>query len=177
MPYWRVVSVISVAFLLFAGLFHNVNVIDDTYQIPPNNWRYVDSRDWRYAGLQQNERPGIVRASFVVKSGPPVRLLLMDRASLDALQRGGPPTPLRETAVAAAGVLAHRFDSAADCILVLENRGSPATSTVHLIVTVDSWESAELSPERKLVVLAVSFSVFFGMVTYSAARLWKVFRK
>jgi hypothetical protein len=164
------------ALLLLAGAFHDINVVDQTYQIPAGNWRYIDSEDWHFPEPEWRDRSAIIRASYVVESGPPVRLLLMDRASLDSLRHGADAAPLQQTAAAALGVLRHRIGSPADCILVLENRGSPQTATVHLLVTLDSWEASELSPRRKLIVLAVSFGVFFGLVTYSAARLWKVFR-
>jgi hypothetical protein len=165
-------SVIPFALFLLAGAFHNLKVVDQTYQIPPNNWRYIDSADWRNP-LEWRDAPAIIRASFKVESGPAVRLMIVDRASLERVQRGEEPTPLRQTISAAAGALVQRSGSPNDCILLLENRGAAATASVHLAVTIDSWDAAELSPERRLAVLAISFCVFFGMLGYAGAKLWR----
>jgi hypothetical protein len=162
------------ALFVLAILYSNVKVVDQTYQVPPNNWRYIDSADWRYPELQWQNTPAIVRATYIVESGAPVRLMLLDRAGLDGLRRGEPPMPLRQTGISSAGVVIQRAASPNDCILVLENRGSAATAVVHLFVTVDSWNAAELSPQRKLAVLAISFCVFFGMLGYAGAKLWRV---
>jgi hypothetical protein len=35
----------------------------------------------------------------------------------------------------------------------------------------------QLSPERQLTVIAISFLVFFGIVTYSARRLLRTMRR
>ena len=161
------------ALIFLAILYRNVKVVDQTYQVPPNNWRYIDSADWRFPELDWRNTPAIVRASFVVEAGAPVRLMLIDRAGLEQLKRGDAPVPLRETTSATAGMVVQRSGSPNDSILVIENRGSPVTSVVRLVVTLDSWEAAELSPERKLAVLVVSFCVFFGMVGYAGAKLWR----
>lgn len=167
---------IPLLLLLAAGSYRNINVFDQRYEVPHNTWSYTDPADWRFPQEEWRDLPATVRATYVVESGPPLRLLLMDRASLDAFEHGGPPTLLAATPAAAFGVLRRRVGSPADCFLVLDNRGSTETAVVHLMVTADSWNAAELSPRRKLVVLAVSFGLFFGMVGYSAAKLWKVFR-
>lgn len=164
---------IPFALFLLAGAFHNLEVVGATYQIPPNNWRYIDSADWRYP-LEWRDTPAIIHASFKVESGPAVRMMIVDRASLKRIQRGEEPTPLAQTISATAGALTQRSGSPNDYILLLENRGAAATTSVHLRVTMDSWDAAELSPQRKLAVLTISFCVFFGMLGYAGAKLWRV---
>lgn len=163
--------------LFLLALYRNVNVVDQTYQVPPGAWRYVDSADWRYPAWQSKAGPAIIHAAFTVASGPSVRLMVMDRAGLNKLERGESPALLRQTAAATTGTLRQRTGSPNDCILVLENRGSQAAAIVRLTVSVDSWDAPELSPGRRLAVLAVSFGVFFGLVGYSAGKLRRVFTK
>jgi hypothetical protein len=57
---------------------------------------------------------------------------------------------------------------------MVDNLGdSPAM--VHLRVTLDFSRRGptvtQLSPQRQLAVVAISFAVFFGIVTFSARRL------
>ncbi len=176
-PYLAYRSVMSVfAFLFLLVSFRDVTVLNETYQIPPDNWRYVDSEEWHYPGLQWKEGPAVVRADFTVESGPPVRLMLMDRANLDRLKRDESTRAMRRSVMGQSGSLQVRAASPSDYVVVLDNRGSPQTATVHLRVKIDSWNSDELTPERRLAVIAISFGVFFGIVTFSAARLWRVFK-
>ncbi|HEX3876242.1 MAG TPA: hypothetical protein VHW24_04610 [Bryobacteraceae bacterium] len=164
------------ACLLFLTLFRNVNMVDRVDQVPPDNWRYIDSSNWRSPELQWREEPAIVTAVFTVESGAPVRLLMIDRAGLEELKTGHMPSPLRKTPPIRSGVLREHVGNPNDCVFVLENRGSPDSSVVRLRVSIDSWEAAELSPRRKLAVLAISFCVFVGITGYATSKLWRVFK-
>lgn len=163
--------------LLAAVLFHGVPVVDQTYQIPPNNWRYVDAADWRATAVNWRDSPVTVHATFVVEAGPSVRLLMLDREHLDEMRQGAPPAPLEMTPFGRGGKLNVRTGSPGDSVLVIENRGSPQTAIVRLRVTLDSWSAPLVSPQRKLWVLALSFAFFFATVSYSAAKLWRVFKR
>lgn len=165
------------ALLLFLAAYHDVRVVDQTYQIPPGNWRYLDAADFHHPEPDWRDRPAVLEAAFAVESGPPVRLLLLDRAGLDQLQQGGAPAPLQSTPSGRGGMLTERSGSPGDCVFVLENRASQQTAIVRLRVTMASWDAAVLSPQRKLWVLAISFGLFFATVSYSAAKLWRVFRR
>jgi hypothetical protein len=161
------------ACLLFLFAYRDVNVLDQTFQVPPDDWRYVDSTDWRRAGVEWKERPGVVKAFFDVESGPPVRLMLLNRADLDSLKRGEAGHIVRRTQAELRGGLAERTGRPGDYVIVLENRGSPETAIVRLRVTLDSWDATQLTPERRLAVLGISFAVFFGLVSFSAIKLWR----
>jgi hypothetical protein len=163
--------------LFLLVVFRGVSVLDQTYQVPPDNWRYVDSNEWQYPGLEWKEGPAIVNADFTVESGPPITMMLMDRANLDQLKHGELHEAAAGTTLAPNGRLGLRVASPRNYVLVLENRGSSQTTTVHVRVKIDSWDYTELTPERRLAVIALSFGVFFGIVTYSGAKLWRAFKR
>lgn len=158
------------AWMLLLAASSRVQLVDQTYQIPANDWRFVD------LGLRQ--RSALVRANFVVESGPPVQLLLMEQADMERLNRGETHGVASATAVGEAGHLAIRPGKPGDYVVVIENRsGRLETSKVRLRVSVDFVEATQISPERQLTVIAISFAVFFGIVTYSARRLWQAVRR
>ena len=161
--------------LLVLAAFTDVRVVDQTYQIPPNNWRYVDAADWRAAAVDWRDSPVTVHAAFAVEAGPTVRVLMLEREHLDELRQGAAPAPVATTPFGRGGMLTARTGSPADSVLVIENRGSPETAIVHLRVTLDSWNAAVVSPERKLWVIGLSFAFFFATITYSAAKLRRAF--
>ncbi len=163
--------------LLSNAAFSNLRVVDQTYQIPPNNWRYVDAADWRSAAVDWRDSPVTMHAVFVVDAGPSVRLLMLDREDLDEMRQGAAPAPLATTPFGRGGMLVARTGSPGNCVLVIENRGSPETAIVRLRVALDSWNAPVVSPQRKLWVLALSFAFFFATVSYSAAKLWAVFKR
>jgi hypothetical protein len=156
--------------ILLLAASSSVPLVDQTFQIPANDWRFVD------LGLRQ--RSALVRANFNVESGPPVQLLLMEQADMERLNRGDAHGVVMATPVGATGRLAVHPSKPGDYVVVIENRsGQAETSKVRLRVSVDFVESTQLSPERQLVVITISFAVFFGIVTYSARRLWHAVRR
>jgi hypothetical protein len=160
------------ACLLLFTVFRNVNALDGTFQVPANEWRYLDSQEWRYPTPGMKDSPAIIRAAYTVESGPPVRMLLVDRGTLDSLKRGESRNAMHGAA-ATSGRLQQRIGAPGDYVIVLDNHGSTDTAIVHMHVTLDSWDTTQLSPERKLAVLAISFAVFFGLVSFSAVKLWR----
>ena len=158
------------AWLLLLAASSRVELVNQTYRIPANDWRFVD------LGLRQ--RSALVRANFVVESGPPVQLLLMEQADMERLNRGETHGVVLATAVGPAGHLAVHPDKPGDYVVVVENRsGALGTSAVRLRVSVDFVEATQISPERQLAVITISFAVFFGIVTYSARRLWQAVKR
>ncbi len=156
--------------MLLLAASSRVELVDQTFEIPANDWRFVD------LGLRQ--RSALVRASFVVESGPPVQLLLMEQADVERLNRGETHGIVLATPVGPAGRLSVHPGNPSDYVVVIENRYGPReTSKVRLHVAVDFVEATGLSRERQLTVIAISFAVFFGIVTYSARRLWSVVRR
>jgi len=156
--------------LLVAAASSSVEAWDHTYRIPANDWSYFD--------LDLRPRAALVEAGFAVEAGPPVQLILMERADLERLNSGETHGMVMATAVGPAGHLEVRLGKPGDYVVVVENRsGRAETSKVRLRVSVDSSQVTQLSPERQLTVVAISFAVFFGVVTYSARRLWQAVRR
>ena len=153
------------AWILLLAASSSVELVDHTYQIPANDWSFFD------LGLMQ--RSALVKADFAVEAGPPVQLLLMEQEDLERLNRGEPHGMVLSTAVGPAGRLEVRTGKPGDYVVVVENRsGRAETSKVRLRVSIDFAKATLLSPQRQLTVVAISFAVFFGIVTYSARRLW-----
>ena len=150
--------------LILLAISGGVEVVNEVYEIPAADWRYVD--------LGHIRRPVIVKAFFRVESGPAVRLTVLTRGDLDRMSHGEPYMPLRALE-SPGGSFAHRIlQPAGEYAVALENRGSQAAS-VHLRILLDYGDATQLSPERRLTVIAISFAVFFGLAGFSAIKLWR----
>jgi hypothetical protein len=158
------------AWMLLLAATSSMELVDLTYQIPANDWRFFD--------LELRPRSALIKADFAVVAGPPVQLLLMEKADLERLNRGETHGMVLSTAVGPAGRLEVRTAKSGDYVVVVENRsGRAETSKVRLHVSIDSAQATLLSPQRQLTVLAISFAVFFGIATYSARRLWQAVKR
>lgn len=154
------------AWILLLAASSNVELVDQTFLIPQNDWRFVD------LGLRQ--RPALIKGEFDVQSGSPVQLILMEREDLERLNRGEPHQAVAATPIGLRGRLETRVVKPGDCVVVVENRsGGAGAAHVRLRVSVDFVEATQLSPERQLTVIAISFAVFCGIAGYSARRLWR----
>jgi hypothetical protein len=159
-----------IAWILLVAASSGVELVDQTFLIPANDWRFVD--------LGLRHRPAVIHAEFDVQSGPPVQLILMERADLERLNRSETHAVVAATGVKPHGRLNVRTVKPGDYVVVVENRsGETEAANVRLRVSVDFVEATQLSPERQLTVVAISFAVFFGIVTYSARRLWQGVRR
>jgi hypothetical protein len=164
---------IALAWILMLASSPVVDVVNEVYQIPANDWRYVE------LGLKQ--KPAVVLAHYHVESGPPeVRLALMRREDLERLRGGLPHGVIEETDPAASGSFAPHSRGPGDYVVVVVNEAD-APASVRLRVWLDfavrpGREVTQLSPQRQLVVILLSFGTFFGIVTWSARRLLKAIR-
>jgi hypothetical protein len=163
---------IPFAVLLLMASSSIVDIVDEVYQIPAEQWKYIE--------LPPTEKPAILHAWYSVESGPPeVRLALMRRADLERLRQGLNHSVIETTPLAATGALQPSIlpsiQGAGDLVVVVDNRGE-APSHVRLRVYLDyairrGPEVTRLSRERQLTVILLSFATFFGIVTWSARRL------
>lgn len=162
------------AWILLLAASTVVDVVDEVYQIPANEWRYVE--------LGLNQRPALVHAHFQVESGPPqVRLALMRREDLERLRGGLPHGVIEETDPAASGSFTPHIRGPGDYVVVVDNPAD-APAAVRLRIWLDFGvrpvqEVTQLSPRRQLVVILLSFATFFGIVTWSARRLLRGIRR
>jgi len=165
---------IALAWILLLAASTGVDLVDEVYQIPANEWRYVE--------LGLNQKPALVSAGYSVESGSrEVRLALMRREDLDRLREGAPQSVIDVTARAASGALKPHVRGPGDFVVVVDNRGD-APAKVHLRVHLDfsvgqGSEVTQLSPRRQLAVILISFALFFGIVGWSARRLLRGIRR
>ena len=150
-----------------------VELVDEVYQIPANEWRYVE--------LGLNQQPAFVAAAYEVNSGPSaVRLALLAAPDLEKLKAGAPHSVMDVTEEAGRGVLNHQVREPGDYVLVIDNQGNSPAS-VRLRVWLDFARRGpavtQLSPTRQLAIVVISFAVFFGIVSFSARRLLKLVRR
>lgn len=159
---------ITFAMFLMLAASTKVDVVDEVYQIPANEWRYVE--------LGLNQKPAVVHAVYEVQSGSQnVRLALMRREDVERLRAGLPHGLIEETAPAASGSFKPHVRGPGDYVVVVDNP-TGARAAVHLRIWLDfevppGREVTQLSPQRQLVVILISFATFFGIVTWSARRL------
>jgi hypothetical protein len=147
-----------------------VKFVDQIYQIPAGDWRFV-----ALDGLKR--RAGQVRADIEVRAGQPVRLILMERADLERLNRGEPAGQIQATSPERSARLKAEIERPGDYVMVVDNRQNSAeAASVHLRIWLDYGGVTQLPLERQLTVVAISFTVFFGIVTFSARRLWRAVR-
>lgn len=143
----------------------SVVLVDQTFVVPANDWRFVD------LGLRQ--RTAEVKAEFAVQDGPPVQMLLMEHADLERLNRSEAHAAVAATTVSAHGRLDVHTPKPGNYVVVLENHsggGIPAQVLLH--VSVDFVEATQITPARQLTVVSLSLAVFLAIVSYSARRLW-----
>jgi hypothetical protein len=163
-----------IVMLAASNASHVVDVVDEVYQIPANEWRYVE--------LGLNQKPAFVHAHFAVESGPAqVRLAMMRREDVERLRAGLPHGVIEETAVGASGSFPPHVRGPGDYVVVVDNRAN-APSSVRMRISLDfdvhpGHEVTRLSPQRQLTVILLSFATFFGIVTWSARRLLRGIRR
>ncbi|HTS28321.1 MAG TPA: hypothetical protein VMH81_20755 [Bryobacteraceae bacterium] len=165
---------IAFAWIVMLASSAVVDLVDEVYQIPANDWRYVE------LGLKQ--KPAIVHAHYEVKSGSPeVRLALIRGEDLERLRAGLPHGIIEETEPASRGSFVPHSRGPGDFVVVVVNEGD-APASVRLRITLDfavhlGPEVTRLSPQRQFVVILLSFATFFGIVTWSARRLLREIRR
>jgi hypothetical protein len=162
---------ILACFLLLSA--SRVELVDEVYRIPAQEWRYVE------VGLTQ--RPALVTATYEVTSGPPeLRFALLRSEDLQKLREGAPHSVMDVTPVGSAGNLRHQVRERGEYVLVIDNQGR-AEASVRTRIWLDFGARGptvtQLSPRRQMAIILISFAVFFGIVTFSARRLLKVVRR
>ncbi len=153
------------ALLILLSVSSAVELVDEVYQVPANDWRYVD--------LNLKQRAAIVKASINVQTGPGVRLMLLRRRDLERMSHGESYAAVRALPASRTGGFEWRAPASDDYVVALENRGAAAAASVHLRILLDFGDATQLSPERRLVVIAISFAVFAGIAGFSAVKLWR----
>jgi len=153
----------------------SIDLVDEIYQIPANEWRYVE--------VSLKQQPALLSAELESRAGSrEVRAALLRREDLDRLRNNHPYGVLASTPPGPLGQLRYYVRDPGEYAVVVDNRDSDAPVTVRLRVWLDftgpiGHDAGRLSPQRQLTVILVSFAVFFGIVTWSARRLLQSVRK
>src|ERR1700724_3528626 len=103
---------VAFVWILLLAASTSVQLVDEVYQIPRAEWRYVE------LGLRQ--QPAFVSASFDVESGSrQVRLALMTSDDLDHLRHDLPHGVMAVTAAGHTGQLVYRVRRPGDYVIVV----------------------------------------------------------
>jgi hypothetical protein len=162
---------IALACLLALAAATRVDLVDEVYSIPADKWHYVD--------VALKQQPAVVLARFDSPDSDAVRVALMRHEDMEHLFEGLPYGVVSEIGPARNGILRAQVPPG-NYAIVLDNRessGRPAT--VHLRVWLDfsrGQSTSQITPQRQLAVIVISFAVFFAIAGYSMSRLWKIFQ-
>jgi hypothetical protein len=154
--------------LFLAAAFSRVDLIDENFEIPASDWRYVPR------ALTQH--PAMLDCVF--ESDRPdarVRLVLLGRADLNAWRIGRDHDEIASTPAGPRGTLRLTVHDT-DTYVAIENR-APRPVRVRLRVYLEEPEVRYISRGRQLAVIVISFGVFFAIVSLSARKLLKSIRK
>lgn len=145
-----------------------VQVTDEVYQIPANDWRWVE--------ISLNQRPALVSARYFVQSGPPnVRAALLPKSELQNLRSSDGIEDFDPTTAAAGGELRRHTREPGEYAVVFENRAA-SPSTVRVRIWLEFPVATTISTRRQITVVAISFAVFFAIAGFSARRLLRAVR-
>jgi hypothetical protein len=153
----------------------SVDLVDEVYRIPANEWRYVE--------VSLRQQPALLSAELQSQAGShQVQAALLHRSDLNRLRGDHPYGVLASTSPGPVGLLHYYIRDPGDYAVVLDNRESDAPAAVRLRVWLDfsgrrSPDAESLSPQRRLTVILISFAVFFSIVTWSARRLLQAVRR
>jgi len=162
---------ITAAFLLFLAPATRVDLVDEIFEIPPSEWRYVD--------LSLKQEPVTVWCEFEVgRPVRPVRVAVMRRDDLERMRDDRPHGVLVSSRPTERGVLRHVVAGPGEYAVLVDNRaaGEGGPASVHLRIWLDFSGPAEprvryVSPRRRAAVVTLSLAVFGGIVVYSFRKL------
>ena len=166
---------IPLAWLCLLVSSSSVDLVDEVYRIPANEWRYVE--------VSLRQQPALLSAELQSQAGSrEVQAALLRRADLNRFRGDHPYGVLASTAPGPVGRLRYYISDPGDYAVVLDNRENDAPAAVRLHVWLDfsgrpGYASETLSPQRRLTVILISFAVFFSIVTWSARRLLQAVRR
>ena len=167
-------AVLLAPLLIAAAVSTRVELINEVVQVPAGDWRFVQ--------VSLKQRAAFVSADYRVESGPDVRLALLPREDLEGLRKDLPDSVLAVTAPATAGRLRYPVSLRGSYAILIDNREGSSAALVRTRAFLDfgarpAPDVIRLSPRRQLTVIAISFAVFFAIVSYSARRLLQGIRR
>jgi len=166
---------IAAAFLLLWAAATRVELVDQIFEVPPAEWRYVE--------LSLKQRPVTVICQFEASGRDDIRVALLRREDFVRFREDRPHGNIALTPPGSRGDLRYTVHVPGTYYVVVDNRaetGHPAK--VHLHISLDFAAAGQpyvrtLSPARQAVVIAISFAVFFGVVLYAGRKLLRGMRR
>lgn len=159
---------IAAIWLALLAASARVELVDETFEIPPAEWRYVD--------LNLKQEPATVWCHFEsLTGGQAVRVALLRREDLERMRQDRAHGMLAATRPAQSGTLRHTVATPGEFAVLVDNREG-AAARVHLRVWLDFSRTSEphvryASPQRRAVVVTLSLGVFGAIVLYSVRKL------
>lgn len=154
-----------------------VELVDQVFEIPAAEWRYVDQ-------IVVRQMPVTVDCNFeLVGRGQGVRIALLSHGDLNRLRQERPHGFIAATPRMPRGSMRYQVRVPGEYAIVVDNReGEASPVRVHLRLALDFSGQAEpqvryLSRPRQLAVILISFAVFFGIVIWSARRLLRAIKR
>jgi hypothetical protein len=156
------------ALLILLAAFSRVDLLDENFEIPASDWRYVPR--------PVTQQPAMVDCVFQAdRPDARVRLVLLSLPDLNAWRAGRDHQQIASTPPGPRGALRMSIHDV-DTYVAIENR-APRPVQVRLRVFLEQPQVRYLSRRRQLAVIVISFGVFFAIVSLSARRLLKSVRK
>lgn len=163
-------------FCLFALAASRVMLVDEVYPIPAGEWHFVP--------IDLKQQPAMVTAAFDAPAGANnIRLALVSRQDLEHLWRGLPQGALEIVGPGRTGRLRQSVCSPGEYAIVLDNqRGDGRTPMVRLRIWLDFGmpvcpSVTTLSGTSRLVVMVISFAVFFAIALVAGRKLLAAFEE
>lgn len=157
------------AFLLLFASSSPIELADQVYRIPANEWRYLP--------VALPEQPARVSAEYRITSGAnTVRLSLVEQQDVERLRSNEPFGALASTSKGPSGLLKYLVPQAGDYAVIVDNRSGGAPVELRLHVSAEYRPVTTLPRHRQLTVILISFAAF-GIVTWSAGLLLRSVRR
>jgi len=157
----------TAALLLWLAVAQRVEVANQEFEVPANDWRYV--------AHPVSRAPALLDCLYETqRTDARVRVVLLSREQLESWRGGREHEEIAATVPGPRGLLrltVHEEETYA----AIENRGT-ATARVHLMVFVEEPQARVLSAGRRLAVISISLAVFVAMAGFSGARLLRAMR-
>jgi len=158
----------TVALLFVLAALSHVDLIDEKFEIPASDWRYV--------ARPLTRQPAMVDCVFQsVQPDARVRLVLLSEADLNAWRVNRDHEEIAATPAGPRGALRISIHDP-DTYIAIENL-APRPAQVRLRVLLEQPNVRYLSRGRRLAVITISFGVFFAIVTFSARKLLHAMRR
>lgn len=161
------------ACLILLASSTRVELVNELYRIPANEWRYVE--------ISLKQQPALVLAGYRSETGVrDIRLALVRKTDLERLRSERPFGILASTPAGPEGRLEFHVPEPGQYALVVDNAGDREEG-VRVDVSLDFGRRhpgvTMLSPSRRLTIVLLSFGTFFGIVAWSARRLLRATKK